>query len=126
MDVPGGSGRPVDQTPTQDPSYKPEDPRETARHVRHLMDTIAALRESLDKSRIERHDFVRESMAAARSEIALLHETATALRELLEEERLERQAAVREAVQGSQAEIAQLKATINALREALEARGASS
>ena len=87
--------------------------------VRHLTDTIAVLREAVEKARVDRDNYVRETLATARGDIAMLRETATALRELLEDERNAREGEVQEALREAHEEIHQLKAALAALRESL-------
>ena len=92
--------------------------------VRDLRNTIAALRETVEKMRIEREKVVQETLMTSHQEIAQLKATAAALRTALEGERNDKEQRIHEAVKAANDEIKQLKAVIAAIRDSLEkARG---
>jgi len=91
-----------------------------AREVHDLRNTIAALRDSVERMRIERDKVVQEAVAASHQEVAQLKATTAALRQALEEERNDKERQIREAVRNASDEIKQLKAVIAAIRESLE------
>src|SRR5579863_2563498 len=87
---------------------------------KHLTDTIAAMREALDKMQAEKPVAVQQAIAASNSEIVHLKETVIALREEMENLQHETQRAVQQAVLGASDEIEHLKATVLKLRDELE------
>ena len=90
---------------------------DSAREVRDLYKTIAALRETVEKMRVERDQIAQQTLANSHQEIAQLRATAAALRESLESERGDKQRQIQEAVRAANDEIKQLKAVIAAIRE---------
>src|SRR3546814_4999252 len=59
--------------------------------VRHLKESIRALRDELERMRIDKETGIRQAVAAAGSEAAQLKATITALRDELEMKRIEKE-----------------------------------
>lgn len=88
--------------------------------IRHLKDTIRALREELEKEQAGREDAVQAAVAASLEEIRQLREMIQSLREQLEALLASKEQAVQAVVATSHNEARQLQATIGALRGELE------
>ena len=89
--------------------------------IRHLRNTIGALREELEGLQFEKQQSVQRAVADAADEATQLKETAAALRDEMEGLQFEKNRAVQEAVANSTDEITQLKKTAQALRDEMEA-----
>ena len=87
---------------------------------RHLKDTIVALRESLEKQRIDNEALVQNVKASANDEILQLKAAVTALRDGLEYNKIKQEEKVQELERAAHEENKQLKEMINILRTQLE------
>ena len=94
------------------------------REIRHLKDTITALREQMEVLRAEHDDAVQAAHATSDAEVRQLKDTVTALRENLEESEERGRQGAYEAEKAGREEMRQLQETISALRDRLEAAGA--
>ena len=104
------------QTETGDPSSLDQSEIE----LRHLRQTIHALRQELEERQAERSESIQRAIATSQGEIVQLKKTAAALRDALEAKQVEKDEAVQQAIADSTGEIGQLRATVRALRDELE------
>ena len=113
--VTDSEGRP--SVPTTPPSSELD---VAQREVRHLMDTIAAMREQLERIQVDAQEQVQRSTADGHNEAVELRSTITAMREEMEAMRFDAERRVQAEVASAHGDMAQLQATIRALREQLE------
>ena len=106
--------------PTQLLQAEADELHQAGMEIRHLKNTIAALREELEGMRYEIQESVQRAVADAADEATQLQETAMALREELDNLNFEKDKAVQEATANSHDEIQQLMKTAAALREELD------
>ena len=90
------------------------------------MDTIAAMREQLERAQTDARAQVQRATADGQNEALELRNTVTAMREELEAMRFDAERRVQAEVASAHGEMAQLQATIRALRDELEAQSARS
>jgi predicted nucleic acid-binding Zn-ribbon protein len=87
---------------------------------RHLKDTIATMRESLEALVLDKNAAVQREAAASRDEIENMKAAVVALREALEALRIERDRQVQEAVAHGKTENRQLQNAVQALRDRMD------
>ncbi len=88
--------------------------------IRHLKETIAALREELERSRFEEREHIQQAVAGVNEEVRQLRESIIKLREQLEFREVEHQEKLRDTDLHHDRENAELHRTIQRLRQALE------
>ena len=86
---------------------------------RHLRDTICALRDELERMRIDKDDSVHQAVLSASDEIVQLRTTVTILRDELERTTNSYEKKLQELEWQGRDEIHQLQQTIRILREQL-------
>ena len=101
----------------------PEELLVAQREIRHLKDTITALREQMELQRAAHDDAVQAAHSTSDSELRQLKDTVTALREKLEESEERGRQLAYEAEKAGREETQQLRDTISALRDRLGAAG---
>ncbi|MEE9239809.1 MAG: hypothetical protein V3U53_01295 [bacterium] len=94
---------------------------QTQTENRHLKNTIVALRDELEKSRIDKEDSVQKAIQASNDEIVQLKSTASALREELERNNIAHEDKEQELERAHRDEQKQLQQMISTLRDKLEA-----
>lgn len=87
---------------------------------RHLKDTIIALRQEIERLRIEHDENLQKALSAASDEIGQLKVTIGVLRDKLERERISHEEKIQEINRLNHHEMIQLQQTIQTLRELLE------
>ena len=87
---------------------------------RHLQKTIGALRDQLERQRLESSEAVQKAVAAISDELGQLKATANALRDRLEQMRIEKEEGIQRVRSEANDKICQLESTANALRDELE------
>ena len=102
-----------------DPVGESGELHEAHSEIRHLKNTIGALREELESTRYANEQDVQSAIAITNDEIVQLRATAQALRDELENLRFEKDKAVQEAVANANDEIVQLRKTAQTLRDEL-------
>jgi hypothetical protein len=104
-------------------AHTPEPAQElSALHAenRHLKDTIATMRQSLEALVLDKNAAVQRQAASCRDEVENMKVAVVALRDALETLRNERDRQVQEAVAQGKAENRELQTAIQALRERME------
>ncbi|MDA1022677.1 MAG: hypothetical protein O2817_04940 [Proteobacteria bacterium] len=94
--------------PTLTADKEQDDQLQADREIRHLKNTISALREEMEGMQYEAQDNIQRAVRDANDEAAQLKATATALRDELDNLSFEKDRAVQEAVAGGRDEIQQL------------------
>lgn len=104
-------------------AHTPEPAQElSALHAenRHLKDTIATMRQSLEALVLDKNAAVQKAVAASQGEIEDMKAAVVALRDALETLRNERDRQVQEAVAQGKGENRELQTAVQALRDRME------
>ena len=90
------------------------------REIRHLKDTIAAMRQKMEELGADSQIRVQQVTAEYHDEALQLKAAVQAMRDEMDQMRFEKQRDIQQAVADANGEIEALKGTVRALREELE------